>query len=92
MTNEDYYKANKIKKEINELNKAKNDLAPVAARLEELLGQKVKFIPETRGKALEDAVKAIVFFIFRYMLLKLSCWFLGRLVYRSHTETPTIEL
>ena len=40
-----------------EADKAKNSLAPVAVRLAELLGQEVKFIPETRGEALEKAVK-----------------------------------
>ncbi len=35
---------------------AKNDLAPVAKRLSELLNKEVKFIPETRGKQLEEAV------------------------------------
>lgn len=35
---------------------AKNSLAPVAKRLEELLQQPVKFVPVTRGKELEDAV------------------------------------
>ena len=39
-----------------EEDKAKNSLAPVAKRLEELLGQKVKFIGATRGKELEEAV------------------------------------
>ena len=33
-----------------EEDKAKASLAPVAKRLEELLGKKVLFIPETRGK------------------------------------------
>ena len=42
-----------------EADKAKNSLAPVAERLAELLGQKVTFIPETRGEALENAVKAM---------------------------------
>ena len=42
-----------------EADKAKNDLAPVAKRLEELLGQKVNFVPETRGEALEKAVKEL---------------------------------
>ena len=36
--------------------KLTNSLAPVAKRLEELLGQKVKFVPVTRGKELEDAI------------------------------------
>lgn len=34
----------------------KNNLAPVAKRLEELLGQKVTFIPTTRGEELENAI------------------------------------
>ena len=42
-----------------EEDKAKASLAPVAKRLEELLGKKVLFIPETRGKALEDAISAM---------------------------------
>ncbi len=37
--------------------KAKNSLAPVAKRLEEVLGRKVIFIDETRGEKLENAVK-----------------------------------
>ena len=36
---------------------AKNSLAPVAVRLEELIGQPVKFVPQTRGAELEEAVK-----------------------------------
>ena len=36
---------------------AKNDLAPVAVRLAELIGQPVTFIPKTRGAELEEAVK-----------------------------------
>ena len=39
-----------------EEDKAANSLAPVAKRLEELLGQKVKFVAATRGKELEDAI------------------------------------
>ena len=35
---------------------AKCDLAPVALKLEELLGKKVLFVNATRGKALEDAI------------------------------------
>lgn len=35
---------------------AKNDLAPVAVRLSELLEKKVKFVNETRGEALEKAI------------------------------------
>ena len=34
----------------------KNNLAPVAKRLEELLGQKVTFVEKTRGKELEEAI------------------------------------
>ena len=37
----------------------KNDLAPVAVRLEELLGKKVTFINKTRGEELENAVAAM---------------------------------
>ena len=40
-----------------EEDKAKNSLAPVAKRLEELLGQKVTFVGATRGEELENAVK-----------------------------------
>ncbi|MCR5741786.1 MAG: phosphoglycerate kinase [Gammaproteobacteria bacterium] len=40
----------------SEEDKAKSGLAPVAKRLEELLGQHVEFVPATRGKALEDAI------------------------------------
>ena len=40
-----------------EADKAKNSLAPVAVRLEELIKQPVKFIPDTRGAELEEAVK-----------------------------------
>ena len=40
-----------------EEDKAKNSLAPVAKKLAELLGQPVKFIPQTRGAELEEAVK-----------------------------------
>lgn len=36
--------------------KASKTLAPVAKRLEEVLGKPVKFVPETRGAALEAAV------------------------------------
>ncbi len=42
-----------------EKDKASKSLKVVATRLEELLGQEVKFIPETRGQALEDAVDAL---------------------------------
>jgi len=37
----------------------KNNLKPVAERLGELLGQAVKFSDETRGKSLEEQVKAL---------------------------------
>ena len=40
-----------------ESDKAKNSLSPVAVKLEELLGQKVVFVPETRGEKVEEAVK-----------------------------------
>ena len=40
-----------------EEDKAKNTLAPVAKRLSELLNKEVTFIPETRGEALEKAIK-----------------------------------
>jgi len=39
--------------------KAKSSLAPVAKRLEELLGLPVKFIPATRGEVLENAIAAM---------------------------------
>ncbi|MFA5007259.1 MAG: phosphoglycerate kinase [Candidatus Izemoplasmatales bacterium] len=39
--------------------KAKSSLAPVAARLAELIGQPVKFIPATRGEVLENAIAAM---------------------------------
>ena len=35
---------------------AKNNLAPVAKKLEELLGQKVTFVEKTRGEELENAI------------------------------------
>ncbi|MCR5113944.1 MAG: phosphoglycerate kinase [Acholeplasmatales bacterium] len=35
---------------------AKNDIAPVAVRLEELIGKKVTFVNATKGKELEDAI------------------------------------
>lgn len=37
----------------------KNDLAPVAKKLEELLGKPVKFVNATRGKELEDAIASM---------------------------------
>ncbi len=39
-----------------EVDKAKSSLAPVAKRLEEVLGKPVKFVPVTRGAELEAAV------------------------------------
>lgn len=39
-----------------EAGKKKNNMAPVAARLAELVSNKVTFVPETRGEALEKAV------------------------------------
>ena len=42
-----------------EADKASKTLAPVAKRLEELLGKPVKFIPETRGSELEKAVSEL---------------------------------
>ena len=42
-----------------EEDKAKNSLAPVALRLEELIGKPVKFVGVTRGKELEDAIAAM---------------------------------
>ena len=46
--------------EKTEADKAKNTLAPVAKRLQELVPDtKVTFVPATRGKDLEDAVEAL---------------------------------
>ena len=42
-----------------EADKAKNSLAPVAKRLEELLNKEVKFVPTTRGQELEDGINAL---------------------------------
>ena len=42
-----------------EADKASKSLAPVAVRLSELLGKEVKFVPETRGAELEEAVKGL---------------------------------
>jgi len=42
-----------------EADKASANLAPVAKKLAELLNKEVKFIAATRGKAVEDAVKAM---------------------------------
>ncbi len=38
---------------------AKNDIAPVAKRLEELIGRPVQFVNATRGKELEDAAASL---------------------------------
>ncbi len=38
---------------------AKNSMAPVAKRLQELIGLPVKFVPATRGKALEDGIASM---------------------------------
>ena len=45
--------------EVVEEAKKKNNMAPVAKRLGELLNQEVVFVPETRGEALEKAVAAL---------------------------------
>lgn len=42
-----------------ETDKASKSLKPVAERLSELLGKKVKFVPQTRGIELETAVKSL---------------------------------
>lgn len=42
-----------------EADKASKSVAPVAARLSEVLGKEVKFVAETRGEALETAVKSL---------------------------------
>jgi phosphoglycerate kinase len=47
----------RVKKEED---KAGKSLAPVAKRLEELLGETVKFVPHTRGAVLEEAIKALL--------------------------------
>ena len=39
-----------------EADKKSKTLLPVSKRLAELLGQEVKFVPQTRGKELEDAI------------------------------------
>ena len=38
---------------------AKNDLFPVSVRLSELLEQEVKFVPETRGSVVKDAIDSM---------------------------------
>ncbi len=43
----------------DESDKASNSLRVVAKRLEEHLGQKVTFVPETRGEALEKAINEL---------------------------------
>ena len=45
--------------EVVEEQKKKNNMAPVAQRLGELLGQPVVFVPVTRGEELEKAVAAL---------------------------------
>ena len=45
--------------EVVEEQKKKNNMAPVAKRLGELLGQEVVFVPVTRGEELEKAVAAL---------------------------------
>ena len=50
-------KVNHKDPEKTESDKKKNNMAPVAARLEELIDAKVTFVPETKGEALETAVK-----------------------------------
>ena len=45
--------------EVVEAQKAKNNLAPVAVRLGELLAKEVKFCPATRGEALKEAVASL---------------------------------
>ena len=45
--------------EVVEAAKAKNNLAPVAVRLGELLGKEVKFCPATRGEELKAAVNSL---------------------------------
>ncbi|WP_302925489.1 phosphoglycerate kinase [Holdemania filiformis] len=42
-----------------EAGKKKNDMAPVAARLQELVSGKVTFVPVTRGEELENAIAAM---------------------------------
>ncbi len=42
-----------------EEDKATNSLRPIAERLEELLGKEVKFVPETRGEVLENAIDSL---------------------------------
>ena len=42
-----------------EADKASKTLAPVAKRLSELLNQEVRFVAETRGQALEDAISQL---------------------------------
>ncbi|MBU1094608.1 MAG: phosphoglycerate kinase [Firmicutes bacterium] len=43
----------------DESDKASNSLAVVAKRLSELLNKEVTFVPETRGKVLEDAINKL---------------------------------
>lgn len=50
-------KVNHKEAEKTEADKKKNDMAPVAKHLQELVDAKVTFVPVTRGKELEEAVK-----------------------------------
>ncbi len=43
-----------------EEDKAGKSLAPIAKRLQEYLGQDVKFVPYTRGEVLENSIKALL--------------------------------
>ncbi len=49
----------KVKAETAEKDMAKNNLAPVATRLSELLGQEVTFVNQTRGEELENAISGM---------------------------------
>ena len=49
----------KLSPEEIEAAKAKNNMAPVAVRLAELLGQEVTFVPVTRGEELENAAASL---------------------------------
>lgn len=43
----------------DEADKSKKSLAVVAKKLEEIAGQKITFVPQTRGEELESAIKAL---------------------------------
>ena len=43
----------------SEEDKAKATLKPVAQKLSEIMNKQVKFVPQTRGAELEDAIKAM---------------------------------